>query len=61
MKELVARVQGGEEVNAEELKTKTEELQTSSMKLFEQLYKNDSNNNNNNNNGNNAESGETKR
>nr|CAI6602893.1 BBF_HP1_G0030560.mRNA.1.CDS.1 [Saccharomyces cerevisiae] len=58
LKELVARVQGGEEVNAEELKTKTEELQTSSMKLFEQLYKNDSNNNNNN--GNNAESGETK-
>ena len=60
LKELVARVQGGEEVNAEELKTKTEELQTSSMKLFEQLYKNDSNNNNNNKNGNNAESGETK-
>lgn len=59
LKELVARVQGGEEVNAEELKTKTEELQTSSMKLFEQLYKNDSNNNNNNN-GNNAESDETK-
>lgn len=59
LKELVARVQGGEEVNAEELKTKTEELQTSSMKLFEQLYKNDSNNNTNNN-GNNAESGETK-
>ncbi|CAI4912615.1 BAD_collapsed_G0030590.mRNA.1.CDS.1 [Saccharomyces cerevisiae] len=59
LKELVARVQGGEEVNAEELKTKTEELQTSSMKLFEQLYKNDSNNNNNNS-GNNAESGETK-
>ena len=58
LKELVARVQGGEEVNAEELKTKTEELQTSSMKLFEQLYKNDSNNNNNN--GNNAESDETK-
>ena len=29
LKELVARVQGGEEVNAEELKTKTEELQTS--------------------------------
>ncbi|QHS74275.1 Hsp70 family ATPase SSC1 [Saccharomyces paradoxus] len=56
LKELVARVQGGEEVNAEELKAKTEELQTSSMKLFEQLYKNDSNNNNSNN----AESGETK-
>ena len=60
LKEMVARVQGGEEVNAEELKTKTEELQTSSINLFEQLYKNDSNNNNNNNNGNNAESDETK-
>ncbi|CAI4034447.1 hypothetical protein SMKI_10G2380 [Saccharomyces mikatae IFO 1815] len=61
LKELVARVQGGEEVNAEELKTKTEELQTSSMKLFEQMYKNDSNNNNNNNNGNsNNADGETK-
>ena len=34
LKELVARVQGGEEVNAEELKTKTEELQTSSFKFF---------------------------
>lgn len=60
MKELIARVQGGEEVNAEELKTKTEELQNSSMKLFEQLYKNDSGNNNNSSSNNNAESGEPK-
>ncbi|CAI1517066.1 hypothetical protein SEUBUCD646_0J02350 [Saccharomyces eubayanus] len=60
LKELIARVQGGEEVNAEELKTKTEELQNSSMKLFEQLYKNDSGNSNNNNSNNNAESGEPK-
>lgn len=60
LKELIARVQGGEEVNAEELKTKTEELQNSSMKLFEQLYKNDSGNSNNNNSSNNAESGEPK-
>ncbi|CAI4044214.1 hypothetical protein N7582_003190 [Saccharomyces uvarum] len=60
LKELIARVQGGEEVNAEELKTKTEELQNSSMKLFEQLYKNDSGNNNNSSSNNNAESGEPK-
>ena len=45
LRELVARVQSGEEVNAEDLKTKTDELQTSSMKLFEQMYKNDSSNN----------------
>ncbi|CCH59063.1 hypothetical protein TBLA_0B02210 [Henningerozyma blattae CBS 6284] len=43
LKELVARVQSGEEVDAETLKTKTEELQTSSMKLFEQIYKNNNN------------------
>lgn len=40
LKELVARVQSGEDVDAETLKTKTEELQNSSMKLFEQVYKN---------------------
>ncbi|CAH00047.1 Hsp70 family ATPase ECM10 [Kluyveromyces lactis] len=44
LRELVARVQAGEEVDAEELKTKTEELQTASMKLFEQMYKNDASN-----------------
>lgn len=40
LRELAAKVQGGEEVNAEELQKKTEELQTSSMKLFEEMYKN---------------------
>lgn len=44
LREVVARVQAGEEVDAEDLKTKTEELQNSSMKLFEQMYKNDSSN-----------------
>ncbi|CCC67384.1 hypothetical protein NCAS_0A08260 [Naumovozyma castellii] len=58
LKELIARVQGGEEVDAEELKTKTEELQTASMKLFEQMYKNDSSSNNNG--GEQSSSGETK-
>ena len=47
LREVVARVQAGEEVDAEDLKTKTDELQTSSMKLFEQMYKNDSSNNSN--------------
>ena len=40
LKELIARVQAGEEVSSEDLKTKTDELQTASMKLFEQMYKN---------------------
>ena len=48
LKEMIARVQAGEEVNADDLKTKTEELQTASMKLFEQMYKNESSNNSNN-------------
>ena len=48
LKELVARVQAGEEVDAEQLKTKTDELQTSSMKLFEQMYKNQGNDGNSN-------------
>ncbi|SCU96480.1 LAFA_0G06546g1_1 [Lachancea sp. 'fantastica'] len=47
LREVVARVQAGEEVDAEDLKTKTEELQTASMKLFEQMYKNDASNNSN--------------
>ncbi|QLL31716.1 hypothetical protein HG536_0B05810 [Torulaspora globosa] len=45
LRETVARVQAGEEVSADDLKTKTDELQNSSMKLFEQMYKNDSSNN----------------
>ncbi|SCU99923.1 LAME_0G06392g1_1 [Lachancea meyersii CBS 8951] len=47
LREVVARVQAGEEVDAEDLKTKTEELQTASMKLFEQMYKNDASSNSN--------------
>jgi molecular chaperone DnaK len=43
LKELIARAQAGEEVNAEELKTKTDELRAASLKLFEDLYKNSSN------------------
>ena len=46
LREIITKVQSGEEVSAEDLKTKTEELQTSSMKLFEQMYKNDSGNTN---------------
>lgn len=42
LRELVARAQGGEEVSAEEIKTKTDELSQQSMKLFEELYKNQS-------------------
>ncbi len=40
LRELIARTQAGEEVDAEELKTKTDELRQSSMKVFEDLYKN---------------------
>ncbi|GCF00062.1 Hsp70 chaperone [Zygosaccharomyces mellis] len=42
LRETVARVQAGEEVGPEDLKNKTDELQQASMKLFEQMYKNDS-------------------
>jgi len=42
LRELIARTQAGEEVDAEELKTKTDELRQSSMKVFEDLYKNQS-------------------
>lgn len=42
LRELVARVQSGEEANTEDLKAKTDELQTASLKLFEQVYKNNS-------------------
>ncbi|CCF60053.1 hypothetical protein KAFR_0I02740 [Kazachstania africana CBS 2517] len=57
LREIVAKVQAGEEVNAEELKTKTDDLQTASMKLFEQMYKNqDSSSSNTQSN----EGGETK-
>jgi molecular chaperone DnaK len=43
LRELVARAQAGEEVDAEQLKTKTDELRTSSLKVFEDLYKNQAN------------------
>lgn len=43
LRDLIFRVQAGDEVNTEDLETKIGELQISSMKLFEQLYKNDSN------------------
>ncbi|CAR28483.1 hypothetical protein ZYGR_0S01140 [Zygosaccharomyces rouxii] len=42
LRETVARVQAGEDVGPEDLKNKTDELQQASMKLFEQMYKNDS-------------------
>lgn len=42
LKELIARAQSGENVDAEELKTKTDELRQGSLKLFEDLYKNQS-------------------
>ncbi|KAL6938180.1 hypothetical protein ACO0RG_004724 [Hanseniaspora osmophila] len=41
LRETIAKVQSGaEDVKPEELKAKTEELSASSMKLFEQMYKN---------------------
>ncbi|CDR41481.1 CYFA0S07e02696g1_1 [Cyberlindnera fabianii] len=43
LKELIARAQAGEDVDATELKTKTDELRTASLKLFEELYKNNQN------------------
>ena len=43
LRELVSRIQAGDEVNDEDLETKIDNLQTSSMKLFEQLYKDGNN------------------
>ena len=40
LREIVLKAQAGEEVDAAELKTKTEELQNESLKVFEKLYKN---------------------
>ena len=45
LREIVVKAQAGEEVDAAELKTKTEELQNESLKVFEKLYKNNENNN----------------
>nr|CAI6557833.1 CIH_HP1_G0013960.mRNA.1.CDS.1 [Saccharomyces cerevisiae] len=40
LRELVSRIQAGDEVNDDDVGTKIDNLRTSSMKLFEQLYKN---------------------
>ncbi|AJU56207.1 Ecm10p [Saccharomyces cerevisiae YJM1549] len=43
LRELVSRIQAGDEVNDDDVETKIDNLRTSSMKLFEQLYKNSDN------------------
>ncbi|CAD6621127.1 XXYS1_4_G0003240.mRNA.1.CDS.1 [Saccharomyces cerevisiae] len=43
LRELVSRIQAGDEVNDDDVGTKIDNLRTSSMKLFEQLYKNGDN------------------
>lgn len=40
LREVVARAQAGEEVEGNELKDKSDEVQNASIKLFEQIYKN---------------------
>lgn len=52
LRELISRVQAGDEVNGEDLTRKIDKLQSSSLKLFEQLYKNDSNSQSETKNGN---------
>ncbi|GEQ67251.1 hypothetical protein JCM33374_g915 [Metschnikowia sp. JCM 33374] len=47
LREVAVKAQAGEEVDPAELKTKTEELQNDSLKVFEKLYKNESNKDNN--------------
>lgn len=47
VREIAVKVQAGEDVDAAELKTKIEELQDLSLKVFEKLYKNQDSNNNN--------------
>lgn len=44
LREIAVKAQAGEEVDATELKTKTEELQNESLKAFEKLYKNNESN-----------------
>ncbi|QPG75523.1 Hsp70 ATPase ssc1 [Brettanomyces nanus] len=55
LRELVVKVNGGESVGADTIKQKLDQLQQKSLKLFEQMYKNQqqqqNNNDNNNNNG----------
>ncbi|XYA00796.1 Hsp70 ATPase ssc1 [Meyerozyma guilliermondii] len=48
LREIVVKAQAGEEVDANELKSKTEELQNESLKVFEKLYKNNESNESNN-------------
>lgn len=48
LREVVARAQGGEEVDAALIKEKTDEVQNASLKLFEQVYKNKASQENNN-------------
>ncbi|KAG5357936.1 Heat shock protein SSC1 [Yarrowia sp. B02] len=48
LRESVARIQGGEDVNPAELKTKTDALQEASLKLFEKVYKDKAANNSEN-------------
>ncbi|KOG99916.1 Hsp70 family ATPase ECM10 [Saccharomyces eubayanus] len=52
LRELISRVQAGDEVNGEDLTSKIDKLQTSSLKLFEQLYKNNGNSQSETKNGN---------
>ncbi|KAF7999033.1 hypothetical protein OXX80_003401 [Metschnikowia pulcherrima] len=47
LREIAVKAQAGEEVDPAELKTKTEELQNDSLKVFEKLYKNNENQENN--------------
>lgn len=48
LRESVARIQGGEDVNPTDLKTKTDALQEASLKLFEKVYKDKAANNSEN-------------
>jgi molecular chaperone DnaK len=45
LREFAVKAQSGEEIDAADLKAKTEELQNESLKVFEKLYKNAENNN----------------
>lgn len=47
LREVAVKAQAGEEVDGADLKAKTEELQNESLKVFEKLYKTESNDNNN--------------
>ncbi|ODV93507.1 hypothetical protein PACTADRAFT_5284 [Pachysolen tannophilus NRRL Y-2460] len=55
LREIIVKVNGGEPVEATEIKSKTEELQNSSLKLFEQMYKNNNENSGSSNNNSSSE------